>query len=218
MSDDPIVPVTNNPSPDRPERYRPSRQNTTGNIGGFVTLILLIVLIVGVVLLGWLAWQQGSQLELATSQVNALNEKVSVLEQELEVTGSSLAESDSDVVESVKLWETETRKLWDLYNQRIKRDIATNQSSIDLAKRQVTEFQNALDELQTNMLLTTRSQQDLTDKLNLLDQQIARKLADIELQVRTNKESLDAIDRSRASNNNRILELERKVRDLAASN
>lgn len=217
MSEDPIIPSTATAGTERPERYRGSRTNPSGTSGGFITTILLIVILVGVALLSWLAWQQYSQLSTARSQITTLAGKVQVLENELEVTGLSLAESDSDVVESVKLWESETRKLWDLYNNRLKKDIAANQASTEQLRSQVTEFQSTLDEIQTNMLLTTRSQQDLTDKVNLLDQQIARKVADLELQVKSQMETINAIDRSRSSNNNRILELERKVRVLSSS-
>ena len=215
MSESPIVPTPNNPTNDRPERYRGSRPNSTGNAGGFITTILLIVVVVGVALLGWLTWQQSNQLEQASERLNVLTQKVSVLEQEIEVTGSTLAESDSDMVESVKLWESETRKLWDLYNQRIKTAIEGLESDVARTSNQLSQFQEAIDELQTNMLLLTRAQQDLTDKLNLMDQQVARKIADFELQVKSNKETIDAIDRSRSSNNNRILELERKYRELS---
>lgn len=216
MSENPIVPTSNQPTSERPERYRGSRPNSTGNVGGFITTILLIVVLVGVALVGWLTWQQSKQLEQAGERLNILTQKVGVLEQELEVTGSTLAESDSDMVESVKLWESETRKLWDLYNQRIKVNLERVETDVGRAKTQLGQFQEVLDELQTNMLLLTRAQQDLTDKLNLMDQQVARKLADYELQVKSNKETIDAIDRSRSSNNNRILELERKYRELSS--
>ena len=215
MSESPIVPTSNSPTNERPERYRGSRPNSTGNTGGFITTILLIVVVVGVALLGWLTWQQSNQLEQASERLNVLTQKVGVLEQEIEVTGSTLAESDSDMVESVKLWESETRKLWDLYNQRIKTAIDGLESDVARTNGQLSQFQEAIDELQTNMLLLTRAQQDLTDKLNLMDQQVARKIADFELQVKSNKETIDAIDRSRSSNNNRILELERKYRELS---
>ena len=215
MSESPIVPTSNNPSNDRPERYRRATTNTTGNAGGFITTVLLIVVVVGVALLGWLTWQQSNQLEQASERLNVLTQKVSVLEQEIEVTGSTLAESDSDMVESVKLWESETRKLWDLYNQRIKTAIEGLESDVARTSGQLSQFQESIDEVQTNMLLLTRAQQDLTDKLNLMDQQVARKIADFELQVKSNKETIDAIDRSRSSNNNRILELERKYRELS---
>lgn len=215
MSESPIVPTSNSPTNERPERYRGSRTNSTGNVGGFISTILLIIVVVGVALLGWLTWQQSTQLEQASARLNILTQKVTEIEQELEVTGSTLAESDSDMVESVKLWESETRKLWDLYNQRIKNAIDGLESDVARTNTQLSQFQEAIDELQTNMLLLTRAQQDLTDKLNLMDQQVARKIADFELQVKANKETIDAIDRSRSSNNNRILELERKYRELS---
>ena len=215
MSENPIVPTSNNPTNERPERYRGSTTNSTGNVGGFITTILLIIVVVGVALLGWLTWQQSTQLEQASARLNILTQKVTEIEQELEVTGSTLAESDSDMVESVKLWESETRRLHDLYNQRIKTAIDGLESDVTRTNTQLSQFQEAIDELQTNMLLLTRAQQDLTDKLNLMDQQVARKIADFELQVKANKETIDAIDRSRSSNNNRILELERKYRELS---
>ena len=214
MSDQPIVPTSNSPSSERPERYRQSR-SVRGGSGGYVTTILLIVVLVGTSLLGWLFWQQSTQLERASQQVAALTDELTTLKQELEVTGSSLAESDTSVIKSIQLWESETRKLWDLYNTRLKTDIAANTASVEQIRSQIGTFQTSLDEIQSNILLSTRSLQDVTDKLNLLSQQVARKASDQDLLIKTNKDTIDAIDRSRSSNNNRILELERKVRELS---
>ncbi|MCY4655734.1 MAG: hypothetical protein OXC80_02855 [Gammaproteobacteria bacterium] len=216
MSDEPIHPTSNNLTPERPERYRSSQSRSSGGASGFITGILLIIALIGVGLLAWLTWQQSSQLEQASQRINTLMQQVSVLEQELEVTESTLTESDTDVAQSVKLWESETRKLWDLYNDRIKNDIASLRGNVTQVQGQLTTIQDGIDEIQTNIILTTRNQQDLTDKVNLMDQQTARKVSDMVLQVQSAKETIDAIDRSRSSNNNRILELERKVRNLSS--
>ena len=215
MSDEPIVPTSSNGNPQTERRRRPTGGSSSGNAGGFVSTILLIVAVVGLGLLGWMTWQQHSQLQQAGKQINVLTAEVANLKQDFEVTGSELAESDDDVAESVKLWESETRKLWDLYNNRIKGDVATLENANAQTKNQISAFQNTLDEMQTNMIVQNRSLQDTTDSMNLLDQQTAQKVATLESKVRNNEETIDAIDRSRAANNSRILELERKVRELA---
>ena len=214
MSDAPIVPRNSGSTTGVP----PTRSGSRPRSSGVILLgILTFVLMVGVVLLGWLVWQQMLQIENQAAKVDRLEEQSKTIQEELAVTSSSLEESDDEVKGSIGFWETEIRKLWDLGQKNLRPKITENTKAVTDIENRTNVLEARVEVNETNTLNATRQNQDMTDTVNLLQQQVNRKLDDVETRLDTTTEALDAIDKSRQSTNQRLLTLERSVRELRAS-
>lgn len=208
---------------ERTERYRPARGGTPAKTAVMVPLFI-ILLVSATAGLGFLLWQQMDVMSEADERVADLQAKVAVLEEEMRVTEQSIEESGEDTEQNLSFWESEIRKLWVIGNERNKQWIDENRAAAADAKlvaervEETLEVTNqSIEDLRKSILTITRQQQGLSDQFNTFSARVASDNDSVKRTVEQNKEAISAIDASRAQNNTRILELERRVRNLSTN-
>ena len=178
-------------------------------------IFFLLFLVAGLVALGWLVWQQQQSMAQMSDQLTQAHNQVTLLSAQLTDTETNITASAEDAGEQIRINESEIRKLWDLSNKRNKAWIQTNQANI----AGLEESNNTLKQLiaqnetdfNTSMSQVLRQQRDVTDKVNVLMQQFRQLNESLVNQVNQNTESIQAIDTSRQQNNQRILDVSRRV-------
>lgn len=217
MSDRPII-VTD-PETTATERVnRRSRNPPPGGGSSLIVTLLLIVAIAAIIVLSWFVWSFNSLLGETRSSLTNAEDRIQTLESRLIQTEGDLTDSGTTTQEALTFWETETRQIYDYVHKTNKPNIAKNKEDIaDLGTR-IDGFAGTISDLENSITLSGRQQRDLTDKLNTSIQQTSSRLDALETKARHNEEAIDAIDRSRVQNNNRLLELDRRLRDLETNN
>ena len=214
---DPAVSNSSTPSGGKPPGYVQSRSRSGSQV---LLHVLLILALASVAAIGWFVWTLHEQLSTATATLDDASNKIVVLESNLARTQGSLSEEGEDTDAALALWESETRKLWDIANKRNKDWIEDNRANVASNAIAISDLKSQLDsdtdDLVNSLARQTRQLQDLTDKLNLSVQQNSSFRQQIQQRVLENEEAIRAIDTSRIQNNNRLLDLDRRVRSLEA--
>lgn len=216
MSDRPII-VTD-PETTATERVNRRPRNPPSGGSSLVVTLLLIVAIAAIIVLSWFVWSFNSLLGETRNSLTDAETRIETLESRIQQTEGNLTDSGTTTQEALSFWETETRQIYDYVHKTNKPNITKNKEDIvDLGAR-IDGFAGTISDLENSITLAGRQQRDLTDKLNTSIQQSSSRLDALETKARHNEEAIDAIDRSRVQNNNRLLELDRRLRDLETNN
>lgn len=222
MSDSPIVTGTSVTSTSTPPGGKPSGYVQSRSRSGSQVLlhVLLILALASVAALGWFVWTLHEQLSTTTASLEVANTKIAGLEMNLVRTQGNLSDTGEDTDAALEYWESEIRKLWDLANVRNKDWILDNRADIKRNEVLIADLKSLVEsetaDIVNSLSQQTRQLQDLTDKLNLSVQQTASFRQQLEQRVIENEDAIRAIDTSRIQNNNRLLDLDRRVRSLEA--
>ena len=216
MSDRPII-VTDAETTASERANRRPRNPPTGGSSLVVTL-LLIVAIAAIIVLSWFVWSFNSLLNETKLSLTDAQDRIETLESRQRQTEGNLTDSGTTTQEALEFWEDETRKIYDYVHKTNKPNITKNQESIAELGTRIEGFNTSISDMENSITLSVSQQRDLTDKLNTSIQTTSSRLTGLDTKVRHNEEAIDAIDRSRLQNNNRLLELDRRVRDLETSN
>ena len=216
MSDRPII-VTDAETTATERTNRRPRNPPSGGSSLAVTL-LLIVAIAAIIVLSWFVWSFNSLLNETKLSLTDAKDRIEALESRQLQTEGNLTDSGTTTQEALEFWEEETRKVYDYVHKTNKPNIAKNKEDIGELRTSVEGFNNSVSDLENSITLSVSQQRDLTDKLNTSIQTTSSRLDGLDTKVRRTEEAIEAIDQSRLQNNNRLLELDRRVRALETPN
>lgn len=209
-----------------------------GQGGLWAMIVLLLALLVGG---GWFGYEQFKELkaEISSSQqvFQESSSMIGSLESKLEDTGKQKAQTDEEVGKTLKLLDSEVRKLWALSNKRNKGAIAANKDTIAQLKKQISGLQSQLKqskELTASQAGIIDSQKQALETLNvdmgnfrsqLEQEERANKVwrmeledrissADVEEKVESNSMAIQSIDFFRQQMNSEIERINREIRLL----
>lgn len=202
------------------------RVANSGGAGGF-PLALIIVLALTIVGGGAMGYVLSEQLGTAQAELVTATERIRRLEEELNITGSTMSESDAKAQEQIEFWETETRKLWDMTKGN-RSKIDDTAKDVDAVERSLRTLRTAADNMQasvtrlekglaTTQALTTqvndvsgalqdvtRNHRELTDRVNAVDQSSRALKASIDKRIGEQEQAVAAFDSFRRQMNSRI--------------
>ncbi len=204
-------------------------RSRSGSTGTTVAVnVMLVVLIAALAASAWFVLTQQQQLDRHQRTLVEAQSRIGAVEQRLRLTDETLSESDADTSEQLSLWESETRKLWDITNKRNKGwiednraaifehatalasaqgDLKTLKSSVSRLDASLTQQQgiaNRLTALDVQMQRLIQQQRDMVDKTNAASQIAASLKATLESRVRQNEQAITAIDAHRRQVNANI--------------
>lgn len=216
-----------NPAVQREPRSAKAPQGSGPGLG--VIVILGLIVIIG----GGLGYVLNQQLQLANAQVVAASERIRKLEEQLNVTGSTLSETSEKAAERISSGENTMGKLGDTLNRT--RTIADENrrliGRLDASLKALSDGVKALDALaavqgkslaqqQTvlarvadNLRDVTGTNRDLQDKINAAEQSVRAVRAGVERRVAANEQAISAIDAYRKQTNRTLTTL---AADIAA--
>ncbi len=187
--------------------------------------MLLIVALAAIIVLSWFVWSFNSLLGETRTSLEDAEGRVQQLEERLAGIEGNVNESGETTQQSFDYWESEIRKLWDIANKRNRDWIEENQADIVAFQKDIQRLDGkdksidqSFADFETSITTLARQQQDLTDNINISNQQSSALREQFEGRVRNNEEAVIAIDASRIQNNNRLLDLERRIRNLEQGN
>ena len=160
-----------------------------GGNGLLWTVVVLLIAVIGGG--GYFGYEQFTNLrdQITTSQ-SALEESSSLLdnlESQMQLTGEEQTKMDSQVGKTLKLHDSEIRKLWDLSNKRNKSDIQTNKKSVGTLKTQLGALQTQLKQSQNTVSEQAGVISDQKNTIAALTQQIADLNSALEQSERSDK-------------------------------
>ena len=219
MSDRPII-VTDSENTIAERSNRRSRGSSSAGTSVGIT-VLLILSSAGIAALGWFVWTQNSVLGDTRNLLADALERTAELESRLSQTQGELNQSGISTEETLGFWESEIRKLWAVSNERNRDWINENQEKISDLETQLAEisrtfgtFSQSQSDLDLSITQLSRQVQSQVDTINTTNQVNKGKLDEFDRRIRTNEDAVKAIDQSRLQNNNRLLNLEQRIRNL----
>lgn len=216
MSDRPII-VTDAETTATERANRRPRNPPSGGSSLVVTL-LLIVAIAAIIVLSWFVWSFNSLLNETKLSLADAQSRIETLESRLQQTEGNLTDSGTTTQEALSFWEIETRKIYDFVHKTNKPNIAKNKEDIGELGTRIEGFEDSISDLENSITLSVSQQRDLSDNLNTFIQTTSGRLQGIDTKVRRIEEAIEAIDLSRTQNNNRLLDLNRRIQDLENAN
>jgi len=201
------------------EKPSPSYLKRSNNGGLFIGLIYVLVLMSILFLALW----QSSEIQDKNASLKMLDDRISVLEEQLNLVDESNMDSMSGISASLQFLDKEVRKLWDLSNKRNKVDInklkdideAINADlkSLDIQLNKTTK----LLESQTNILASLKvefnSLSEGYESLNKLPQDIKS----LETQLMLIDDSIRALESYKKQINQTMFEIQTEVTSLKLS-
>ena len=201
------------------EKPSPSYLKQSNNGGLFIGLIYVFVLMSILFLALW----QSSEIQDKNASLKMLDDRISVLEEQLNLVDESNMDSMSGISASLQFLDKEVRKLWDLSNKRNKVDInklkdideAINADlkSLDIQLNKTTK----LLESQTNALASLKvefnSLSEGYESLNKLPQDIKS----LETQLMLIDDSIRALESYKKQINQTMFEIQTEVTGLKLS-
>ena len=201
------------------EKPSPSYLKRSNNGGLFIGLIYVLVLMSILFLALW----QSSEIQDKNASLKMLDDRISVLEEQLNLVDESNMDSMSGISASLQFLDKEVRKLWDLSNKRNKVDInklkdideAINADlkSLDIQLNKTTK----LLESQTNALASLKvefnSLSEGYESLNELPQDIKS----LETQLMLIDDSIRALESYKKQINQTMFEIQTEVTGLKLS-
>ena len=201
------------------EKPSPSYLKRSNNGGLFIGLIYVLVLMSILFLALW----QSSEIQDKNASLKMLDDRISVLEEQLNLVDESNMDSMSGISASLQFLDKEVRKLWDLSNKRNKVDInklkdideAINADlkSLDIQLNKTTK----LLESQTNALASLKvefnSLSEGNESLNKLPQDIKS----LETQLMLIDDSIRALESYKKQINQTMFEIQTEVTSLKLS-
>ena len=201
------------------EKPSPSYLKRSNNGGLFIGLIYVLVLMSILFLALW----QSSEIQDKNASLKMLDDRISVLEEQLNLVDESNMDSMSGIRPSIQFLDKEVRKIWDLSNKRNKVDInklkdideAINADlkSLDIQLNKTTK----LLESQTNALASLKvefnSLSEGYESLNKLPQDIKS----LETQLMLIDDSIRALESYKKQINQTMFEIQTEVTSLKLS-
>jgi len=208
----------------------PSGPKSTG-----ATLVMFGVLLTGLLVAGWFIYSQHQLLQAEMAALEAAKGRLVVLEERLEVTHETLSETGQKSSEQLSFWESETRKLWAVVNERNLNMIKENAAAIARIDKSMTaldgtvrdirasigrhesafarqeQMVDQITNLDVQMQQVQRAMRDVVDSNNAAQQSVAALNTGLSRRVTEAEEAVKAFDAYRLQVNTRIADLERRL-------
>ena len=193
----------------QPTRIPPRRKSSGDSQTLFSALILVIVF---ASLAGMYFYLEG-QRKANEEVLNSIADKVRVIEDKLSITNEDSEQNMQTVLEQIKFIDTEVRKLWSHrkgYLDSIKKQenkTAANDRSIKQLSSKSTNLEDKIDSINNKIELA----EDLQLKITMLTNELNKQKQILD----DNGENLDAIDRYRIQNNQKVTEILTRLNNLS---
>ena len=193
----------------QPTRIPPRRKSSGDSQTLFSALILVIVF---ASLAGMYFYLEG-QRKANEEVLNSIADKVRVIEDKLSITNEDSEQNMQTVLEQIKFIDTEVRKLWSHrkgYLDSIKKQenkSAANDRSIKQLSSKSTNLEDKIDSVNNKIELA----EDLQLKITMLTNELNKQKQILD----ENGENLDAIDRYRIQNNQKVTEILTRLNNLS---
>ena len=193
----------------QPTRIPPRRKSSGDSQTLFSALILVIVF---ASLAGMYFYLEG-QRKANEEVLNSIADKVRVIEDKLSITNEDSEQNMQTVLDQIKFIDTEVRKLWGHrkgYLDSIKKQenkTAANDRSIKQLGSKSTNLEDKIDSINSKIELA----EDLQLKITMLTNELNKQKQILD----DNGENLDAIDRYRIQNNQKVTEILTRLNNLS---
>ena len=193
----------------QPTRIPPRRKSRGDSQMLFSALILVIVF---ASLAGMYFYLEG-QRKANEEVLNSIADKVRVIEDKLSITNEDSEQNMQTVLDQIKFIDTEVRKLWGHrkgYLDSIKKQenkTAANDRSIKQLGSKSTNLEDKIDSINNKIELA----EDLQLKITMLTNELNKQKQILD----DNGENLDAIDRYRIQNNQKVTEILTRLNNLS---
>ena len=213
-------------------RPAPSGGGSSSQAGLWMVLLLVIACSAGG---GWYLWDKVERLQLSlkssTENLAGAEQTLSKLQTSLENRDNTLSKSGDQMVEDIKLLDTEVRKLWDLSNKKnrpeiaeltkqvktLKSDLKSSSSTVSGLSKKIssTEEQQAalkkqLVEMQESSATLAKSSDTLKKELQQM-KSILGNASDFDDRITSLEVAIKAIDAHRSQINGRLEKLDKEV-------
>ena len=218
----------------KPSRVPPPPSGA-GQAGLWSVLIVLMVCSAGG---GWYLWDKierlQSSLTRSTASLTSAEKALSDLQMRLENRDNTLSKSGDQMIEDIKLLDSEVRKLWDLANKRNRPDIAelskqvkSLQSDLKASKgtlsgmskevkasaAQISALKKQINEMQDSNATLAKSTDTLKKELQQM-KAVLGSAADFDDRITSLEVAIKAIDAHRSQVNGRLEKLDKEVGSL----
>ena len=193
----------------QPTRIPPRRKSSGDSQTLFSALILVVVF---ASLAGMYFYLEG-QRKANEEVLNSIADKVRVIEDKLSITNEDSEQNMQTVLDQIKFIDTEVRKLWGHrkgYLDSIKKQenkTAANDRSIKQLGSKSTNLEDKIDSINNKIELA----EDLQLKITMLTNELNKQKQILD----DNGENLDAIDRYRIQNNQKVTEILTRLNNLS---
>ena len=201
------------------EKPSPSYLKRSNNGGLFIGLIYVLVLMSILFLALW----QSSEIQDKNASLKMLDDRISVLEEQLNLVDESNMDSMSGISASLQFLDKEVRKLWDLSNKRNKVDInklkdidvAINADlkSLDIQMNKTIKLIESQTDALASLKIQFNSLSDGYESLNGLPQDIQS----LETQLMLIDDSIRALESYKKQINQTMFEIQTEVTGLKLS-
>lgn len=188
----------------------PPRRKSQGDSQNFFSAIILVIVFAS--LAGMYFYLEG-QRKANEETLELIAEKVKVIEDKLSITNEDSEQNMQTVLEQIKFIDSEVRKLWSHrkgYLDSIKKQdnkSSANERSIQQLNSKSTNLEDKLDSVNDKIELAEDLQLKITMLSNELNKQ--KKILD------ENNDNLDAIDKYRIQNNQKVTEILTRLNNLS---
>jgi chromosome segregation ATPase len=215
------------------EDYSHLRSNGSGSTAtrssALVWLTAALVLVTLAAAIGiWYTWQQITTLNAQIVETKTASQsQLSQLGDQLANTDKNLNQSGDQLQSTLKLHDSEIRKLWDLANKRNKSTIATNTKKIADVAKDLTTTEAKLTTISQQLAATKKQLQQYNQNIENLQQQLktqtsqlntlvksAASTSALQGQITSNQQALKEINSYRQQTSNTLLQLRREVSQL----
>ena len=201
------------------EKPSPSYLKRSNNGGLFIGLIYVLVLMSILFLALW----QSSEIQEKNASLKIFDDRISVLEEQLNLVDESNMDSMSGISASLQFLDKEVRKLWDLSNKRNKVDInklkdidvAINADlkSLDIQMNKTIKLIESQTDALASLKIQFNSLSDGYESLNGLPQDIQS----LETQLMLIDDSIRALESYKKQINQTMFEIQTEVTGLKLS-
>jgi chromosome segregation ATPase len=201
------------------EKPSPSYLKRSNNGGLFIGLIYVLVLMSILFLALW----QSSEIQEKNASLKIFDDRISVLEEQLNLVDESNMDSMSGISASLQFLDKEVRKLWDLSNKRNKVDInklkdidvAINADlkSLDIQMNKTIKLIESQTDALASLKIQFNSLSDGYESLNRLPQDIKS----LETQLMLIDDSIRALESYKKQINQTMFEIQTEVTGLKLS-
>lgn len=204
-----------------------------------VAVMALLVAIAGLGGSGFLAWK----LTESEKELTLAKGRITGLETRLNLSSDQSTQTVEDIEDKLKWADSEIRKLWGVSNDTNKKKIASNASGLSALKKSLASVKNTATKAQSSVALNRRELNAKIKALQVRANTVSNAIAQLEIQaitaaqlgedvermtqqlpglqgvikrVKTNEESIAAIDAYRRSINRDLLQLKKQISNSTA--
>lgn len=182
-------------APAVPRKQSPARSRDSSQWWmGATVFLLVIVLVLGV----WFARQLSVLQAQMDVRISESSEQLSSLSSQLSATDESVTQSWDKVSETLKLHDSEIRKLWDVSNKRNKGLIDRNTAEVAALKKSQQEASKSLTALTKELEKVAQQHQSLVIARNQLQTQVslgADTIKTLETRLASQQKTLQELDK-----------------------